>query len=59
MGFADLSIAEIAEDYKLSVEQVLKICDQLNIRYQDAETKLGLEDVKAIILAVQSELKSS
>ncbi len=59
MGFADLSIAEIAEDYKLGVEQVLKICDRLNIRYQDAETKLGLEDVKAIILTVQSELKSS
>lgn len=59
MGFADMSIAEVAEDYKLSVEKVLQICDRLKISYQDADTKLALEDVKAIILAAQTELKSS
>jgi hypothetical protein len=51
MGFADLSIAEIAEDYKLSVEMVCKLCDRLGISYQDAFTKLALEDAKAVMLA--------
>jgi len=59
MGFADLSIAEIAEDYELTIAQIYQICDRLGIRYQDAQTKLALEDVKAIILASQTELKSS
>jgi predicted DNA-binding protein YlxM (UPF0122 family) len=59
MGFADMSIAEVAEDYNLSVEKVLQICDRLKISYQDADTKLALEDVKAIILAAQTELQSS
>ncbi len=59
MGFADLSIAEIAEDYQLTIEKIYQICDRLSIRYQDAQTKLALEDVKAIILASQTELKSS
>jgi predicted DNA-binding protein YlxM (UPF0122 family) len=51
MGFADLSIAEIAEDYKLSIEMVCQLCDRLGIRYQDAHTKLALEDAKAVMLA--------
>lgn len=54
MGFADLSIEEIAEDYDLTVEMVCKICDRLHIAYQDPKTKLGLEDAKAIILEAQS-----
>jgi predicted DNA-binding protein YlxM (UPF0122 family) len=58
MGFADLSIEEIAEDYNLSVELVCQICDRLDIKYQDAKTKLGLEDAKAVILAAQSQIKS-
>ena len=29
MGFADYSIAEIAEDYKLSLESVFQLCDRL------------------------------
>lgn len=49
MGFADLSIAEIAEDLKLPVEKVLDLCDQLGIAYKSAQTRLALEDAKAIM----------
>jgi hypothetical protein len=49
MGFADLSIAELAEDQGVSVEQVLTLCDQLGIAYKTPETRLALEDVKAIL----------
>lgn len=59
MGFADLSLAEIAEDYKLKVEIVCQLCEQLGIRYQDVQTKLALEDAKAIILAAQNQKKST
>ena len=57
MGFADYSITEIAEDYKLTIEAVFKLCDRLGIAYQDAETKLALEDAKAVIMA--SEARNS
>lgn len=59
MGFADYSIAEIAEDYKLTVETVCQICDRLGIHYQDVQTKLALEDAKAVILAAQTNTKPS
>ena len=55
MGFADYSIAEIAEDYKLTLESVFKLCDRLGIAYQDAETKLALEDAKAVIMASEAQ----
>ncbi len=55
MGFADYSIAEIAEDYKLSLESVFSLCDRLGIAYQDAETKLALEDAKAVIMASEAQ----
>ncbi len=55
MGFADYSIAEIAEDYKLSLESVFQLCDRLGIAYQDAETKLALEDAKAVIMASEAQ----
>lgn len=51
MGFADLSIAEIAADYDLTIQVVMQICDRLGIKYQDAFTKLALEDAKAVMLA--------
>ncbi|MEI6429871.1 MAG: translation initiation factor IF-2 [Pseudanabaena sp. ELA607] len=54
MGFADYSITDIATDYKLSLEAVFALCDRLGIRYQDAHTKLALEDAKAVIMAAQS-----
>jgi predicted DNA-binding protein YlxM (UPF0122 family) len=55
MGFADYSIAEIAEDYKLTIESVFNLCDRLGIAYQDAETKLALEDAKAVITASEAQ----
>ena len=59
MGFADYSIAEIAEDYQISVEMVCQLCDRLGIQYQDIHTKLALEDANAVILAAQTKEKKS
>ncbi len=52
MGFADLSIEELAEDYSLTPEAVLRLCDELGIAYRDTQTRLALEDAKEIILRV-------
>jgi len=58
MGFADLSIAEIAEDYNLPVEEVLNLCERLGIAYKTTKTRLALEDAKAIISQVLSQRHS-
>lgn len=58
MGFADLSIQEIAEDYHCSVQEVLSLCDRLGIGYRDACTRLALEDAKAIILTMTAHRQS-
>lgn len=58
MGFADISIEDLAEDYSLPVAQVIELCDQMAIPYQNEKSNLALEDAKKIILAVL-ELKSS
>lgn len=52
MGFADLSLAEIAADYDLQVEEVFRLCNQLGIAYKAPRTRLALEDAKAIILEI-------
>lgn len=49
MGFADLSPIEIAEDYQVSVADVMALCDRLQIAYTSPHTRLALEDAKAII----------
>ncbi|PIG91363.1 translation initiation factor IF-2 [Gloeocapsopsis sp. IPPAS B-1203] len=49
MGFADVSIAELAADYNLTVEEVFSLCDRLGIAYKSSKTRLPLEDAKAII----------
>lgn len=59
MGFADLSIAEIAEDHNLPVEEVLRICDQLSIAYKNPQTRLALEDAKAIMSHIAAQHKDS
>lgn len=54
MGFADLSIADIAAEYDLSVETVFHLCDQLGVTYNNQQTNLALEDAKAIISQILS-----
>ena len=55
MGFADLSIAEIAAEYDLPTEEVCHLCQQLGIAYKTQETRLALEDAKAVISKILSE----
>lgn len=55
MGFADLSIAEIASDHDTSVEEVISVCDRMGIAYKNPQTRLALEDAKAIISAIMSQ----
>lgn len=59
MGFADLSIAEIAADYNLSVEEVFQLCDRLGIAYKTEKTRLALEDAKAIMSKILSQRQQS
>lgn len=59
MGFADLSLVEIAEDYNLPVEDVSNLCDQLGIAYKTPKTRLALEDAKAIILKIMAQRDDS
>ncbi|HLO49675.1 MAG TPA: translation initiation factor IF-2 [Kamptonema sp.] len=58
MGFADLSIAEIAADYNVPVQNVLQLCDELGIAYKHPQTRLALEDVKAIISKLERSRNS-
>ena len=58
MGFADLSIAEIAADYSLSEAEVMVLCDRLGIAYKNPQTRLALEDAKAIISQILSQQSS-
>lgn len=58
MGFADLSIADIAEDHHCSVAAVCQVCDELAVAYRDAETHLALEDAKAVIQALMKKQRS-
>jgi hypothetical protein len=55
MGFADLSIAEIAAAYDLPVQEVCHLCKQLGIAYKDRQTRLALEDAKAVIARILSQ----
>ena len=59
MGFADLSIADIAAEYDLPVAQVCYLSEQLAIAYKTQETNLILEDAKAIISKILSERQGS
>jgi hypothetical protein len=55
MGFASISIAEIAQDHNLPVEEVLRLCVQLSITYKNPQTDLALEDAKAILSALAAD----
>lgn len=50
MGFVDIAIADLSADYAVPVEQVCQLCDRLGISYRSPQTRLALEDAKAIIL---------
>lgn len=52
MGFVELSIADIATEYHLAIEEVFKLCKQLGVSYNNEQTCLALEDAKAVILAI-------
>jgi len=52
MGFADLSITDIAAEYDLTVQAVFDLCDQLGIAYKNQDTNLALEDAKAVIMQI-------
>jgi len=55
MGFADLSIEEIAAEYDLPIEEVFHLCEHLGIFYKTQKTHLALEDAKAIISKILSK----
>lgn len=55
MGFADLSLAEIATEYDLPVETVFSLCDHLGVSYKNERTNLALEDAKAIISSILAQ----
>jgi hypothetical protein len=55
MGFADLSIAEIAADHYIPLEKVLSVSQQPGISSSKRQSaRLALEDVKAIISHILS-----
>lgn len=58
MGFADLSIADIAAEYDLPVETVFHLCEQFGVSYKNQETLLALEDAKAIISHILAQRDS-
>lgn len=49
MGFADLSILGIAKDYQRSPDAVMALCHRFQLRYETPNTRLPLEDAKAVI----------
>ncbi|MGD1715854.1 translation initiation factor IF-2 N-terminal domain-containing protein [Hydrocoleum sp. CS-953] len=59
MGFADISIQEIAEDFNVHVNQVLRLCDQMGISYKHSQTRLALEDAKAIMSHILAQKQKS
>lgn len=54
MGFADVTVRELASDYALELQAVLALCHTLGIPHQDADSFLALEDAKRILIAVQA-----
>jgi DNA-binding MurR/RpiR family transcriptional regulator len=59
MGFADLSIADIAAEYDLPIETVFRLCERLGVAYKNQQTNLALEDAKAVISQILSQRSES
>jgi hypothetical protein len=58
MGFASLPIAEIATDYSITVGKVLSLDNQLGIAYKYQKAHWALENAKAIMAQISSEISS-
>ena len=52
MGFAELSIADLAAEYQIESQAVFELCDRFKINYKNERTCLALEDAKTIILEI-------
>ncbi|MDJ0570127.1 MAG: translation initiation factor IF-2 [Pleurocapsa sp. MO_192.B19] len=52
MGFAELSIADIAAEYQIEEQTVFELCDRFKINYKNERTCLALEDAKTIIMEI-------
>ncbi|MBE9043140.1 translation initiation factor IF-2 [Pleurocapsales cyanobacterium LEGE 10410] len=52
MGFAELSIADIAAEYQIETQAVFELCDRFQINYKNERTCLALEDAKTIIMEI-------
>ncbi|MGL5836667.1 MAG: translation initiation factor IF-2 [Waterburya sp.] len=59
MGFAELSIADIAAEYDLEEQAVFELCDRFKINYKNERTCLALEDAKVIIMEILAAKSSS
>jgi hypothetical protein len=59
MGFAELSIADIAAEYDLEEQAIFQLCDRFKINYKNERTCLALEDAKAIIMEILAAKSSS
>ena len=52
MGFAELSIADLAAEYDLDKQVVFELCDRFKINYKNERTCLALEDAKTVIMEI-------
>jgi len=59
MGFAELSIADIAAEYDLKERDIFELCDRFKINYKNERTCLALEDAKAIIMEILATQNNS
>lgn len=59
MGFAELSIADIAAEYAIEPQMVFELCDRFKVNYKDERTCLALEDAKAIIMEILATQSNS
>ncbi|MCC5635895.1 hypothetical protein LC593_08510 [Nostoc sp. CHAB 5844] len=56
MGFVTLAIAEIATDYSMTVAKVFSLYNQLEIAYKCHKAHWALENAKAIMAQISSEI---
>lgn len=52
MGFAELSIADIATEYNIEQQAIFELCDRFKINYKNERTCLALENAKTIIMEI-------